>query len=101
MNMKDNVEVIYFHVKRRGAQCFVFVQITSEKYNLNFYFENGKIDGFQFVFFISMERFCMLMHFYAASFSIKTCFYETTNVFISSTRRIFTKWLSVFESSVK
>ena len=41
------------------------------------------------------------MNFYAASFSMKTCFYETSYIFISSTRRIFTKLLAVSESSIK
>ena len=39
--------------------------------------------------------------FYAGSFSIKTCFYGTSNFFTSNTRRIFTKRLAVSESSVK
>ena len=41
--MKDNVEVIHFHIKSRGAQGLVFVQITFEKYSTNFYFENGEV----------------------------------------------------------
>ena len=41
--MKDNVEVIHFHVKYRGVQDLIFVQITCENCRLNFYFENSEI----------------------------------------------------------
>ena len=41
--MKDNVEVIHFHVKSRCVQDLVFVQITFENCLLNFYFENSGI----------------------------------------------------------
>ena len=41
-NIKDNVENIHFHVKRRGVQGQVFVPITFENCTLNFYFENGE-----------------------------------------------------------
>ena len=37
-HMKGNVEVIYFHIKSRGVQGFVFVQITFENCTLNFSF---------------------------------------------------------------
>ena len=43
----------------------------------------------------------MFLQFCAASFSVKARFYETRNDFISSTRRIFTKLLAAFESSIK
>ena len=42
-NMKNNVEVIHFHVKSRGAQDLVIVQITGEKCTANFYFKNGGV----------------------------------------------------------
>ena len=42
-NVKDNVEVIHFHIKSRGSQGHVFVQITFENCTLNLYFENGEI----------------------------------------------------------
>ena len=42
-NMKDNVEVIHFHINSRGVQDLVFVQITFENCPLNFYFENSEI----------------------------------------------------------
>ena len=42
-NMKDNVEVIHFHIKSWGMQGLVFVQITFENYTLNFYFKNSEI----------------------------------------------------------
>ena len=41
--MKDNVEVIHFHVKSRGAQDLVIVQITGEKCTASFYFKNGGV----------------------------------------------------------
>ena len=41
--MKDNVEVIYFHIKSRGVQGLVFAQIMFEKCTTNFYFENGEL----------------------------------------------------------
>ena len=42
-NMKDNIEVIPIHIKSRGMQDLVFVQITFENFHLNFYFENSEI----------------------------------------------------------
>ena len=39
-HMKDNVEVIHFHIKSRGVQTLVFVQITSEKCTTTFCFSN-------------------------------------------------------------
>ena len=41
--MKDNARVIHFHIKSRGVQGFVFVQIAFEKCTTNLYFENGKV----------------------------------------------------------
>ena len=41
--MKDSLEVIHFHVKSRGTQGLVFVQITFERCTINFYFEKGKV----------------------------------------------------------
>ena len=40
--MKDNVEVIHFHIKRRGARDFVFGQITFKKWVTNLYAENSE-----------------------------------------------------------
>ena len=42
-NMKDDVEVIHFHVKSSGVQDLIFVQITFENCHLNFYFENSAL----------------------------------------------------------
>ena len=42
--MKDNAKVIHFHIKGRGVQGLVFVQITFEKYTTNFYFQNSQVD---------------------------------------------------------
>ena len=39
---KDNVKVIDFHLKRRGAQGLVFVLIRFEKCTTNFIFENDE-----------------------------------------------------------
>ena len=77
--MKDNVNVIQFHIKRMS----VFVQIMFEKstLNLNVYFENDKAFYNQFATLFSMECSCILTSFYAASFSIKTSFCENRNVF--------------------
>ena len=41
-NIKYNVKVIHFHVKRRGVKGHVLVPITFENCILNFFFENGK-----------------------------------------------------------
>ena len=43
IHMKDNVEMIHFHIKSRGAQGLVFVKIMLEKCTTNFYFENDKV----------------------------------------------------------
>ena len=40
--MKENVELINFHIKSRGVQGLVFVQITFEKCATKFYFENSE-----------------------------------------------------------
>lgn len=42
-HMKDNIEVIDFHVKSRSVQGLVFVKITVEKCTTKYYFENGKV----------------------------------------------------------
>ena len=42
-HMKDNFEVIHFHIKSRDAQDLVLVQITFGKCTTNFDFENGKV----------------------------------------------------------
>ena len=42
-----------------------------------------------FVAPISIERFRMFMHFNVASFSIKTYFYETINIFFSRPLDVF------------
>ena len=41
--MKDNVEVIYFRIKSKGVQGLIFFQITFEKCNTNFYFQNREV----------------------------------------------------------
>ena len=41
--MKDNTEVIDFHVKSRSVQGLVFVKKAFEKCTTKYYFENGKV----------------------------------------------------------
>ena len=96
--MKSNVEVIHFYIKTRGVQGHGFVQITFENCTLNFYFENSEI-GIKLP--NCSQIFCMFTHFYVALFFKKKCFMKLATFFISSTKRIFTKLLSVSESSVK
>ena len=77
-------KVIHFHIKFRGVQGLVFVQITFEKCTTKFYLENGEVcikNNLQFAVLITIKRFCMFLHCYTSSFSIKTCFYETSNAF--------------------
>ena len=42
-HMKDNFEVINFHIKGRGVQGLVFVQITFEKCTTSTYIEIGEV----------------------------------------------------------
>ena len=42
-HMKENIEVTHFHIKERGVQSPVFVQITFQKCPTYFYFENGQV----------------------------------------------------------
>ena len=42
-HMKDNVELVHYHIKSRGVQSSVLVQIAFEKCTLNFYFENSEV----------------------------------------------------------
>ena len=56
-HMKDNVEVIHFHIKSRGVHGLVFIKITCEKCTTNLSVENCE-KGFW-------------------------TFYETSNVFLS------------------
>ena len=42
-HMKDNAEVIRFHIKSRGVQGIIFVHITFEKCTTNFYFQNSEV----------------------------------------------------------
>ena len=82
----------------------VFVQITFEKYSLHFYYKNDKVGikmeivNLQPLLVLNVSIFT---YFYAASLLIKTCFIKPVTLFISRTRRIFTKLFTVFESSIK
>ena len=79
--MKDKVQAIDFHIKIRGVQGLVFVQIMFEKCTTNVSFEKGEVGIKTTIANFSMGRFRMFKYFYPALFSIKTCFYETKNVF--------------------
>ena len=50
----------------------------------------------QIVALIGIKRFCMFTHFHAVSFSIKTCFYETSNIFYLEYCTYFRKTVSYF-----
>ena len=41
--MKDNVKVIYFHMKNRGVEGLVSVHLTFEICITNFHFESSKV----------------------------------------------------------
>ena len=43
---------------------------------------------------IALERFRIVTHSYVASYSIKTCFYETNSIYISKTKQNYTKPLA-------
>ena len=89
-HMSDNFKVIHFHMKIRDWQGLLFVQILYGNCTSNFCFESWyKSGNCQFLALISMERFRMFTHFYAALFLIKACFYETSNVFLSRVLDIF------------
>ena len=42
-HIQDNVEVIHFHIKSRGVQGLIFVQIRFEKCTTHLYFENSEV----------------------------------------------------------
>ena len=70
--MKENVEVIHFHIKSWGVLGLVFVQIMFENCTLNFFFGNSEIgkkkDDCHIAALISIERFRVFKHFHAATF---------------------------------
>ena len=41
--MKENVNLILFHIKSRGVQGLAIVQITYEKFDTNSHFKNGEV----------------------------------------------------------
>ena len=101
--MEGNVKVIQFHVKNRGVQGLVFVQIalgsvTGISILRSSWYKNNNC---WFVPLISIKRFCMFGSFYTALLSIKLWFYETTTFSILSSRHIFTKLSAFSESSIK
>ena len=87
--MKDNVKVIHFHIKSRSVHGLVFVQIKLKSVPQIYIFKTVKLvknSNCQFVVLTVMKRFRMFTHFHTALLSIKTCFYETSNVFYSRSR---------------
>ena len=106
--MKENVEMIYFHIKCKGVQdfekcttmifflfCFVFWKVPSWYKNVNC----------QIVALISMKPFLMFMRnnlsFMQPLFQQKCVFIKIAAFFISGTRHIFPKLLAVSESLTK
>ena len=59
-HMKDNVQMIHFHIKSRGVQGLAFIQIIFEKCTKHFYFKNGEVGTEKtianFEAFISVEH---------------------------------------------
>ena len=105
-NVKDNVEVIHFHIKSRGVQGLAFVQITFENCTLNFYFENSELGIKKTIAnlqqpLLAWNVSACLRIFMQPRFKGKRVFMQLATFFISSSRRIFTKLLSVSESSIK
>ena len=91
-HIKDNAEVIHVHIRSRGVEGLIFVQVTFEKCTKKFYFEDGEVgNNQQIVALISMKRFHIFTHFYTTLFSIKTCFYETSNVFLLRVLEVFSQ----------
>ena len=103
--MKDNVEVIHFHIKSRDVQGLVFEQITLDICTLNFYFENREIGIIKTIAnlqpLLAWNVSAYLRIFMQPCFKQKRVFMKLATFFISSTRRIFTKLLSISESSIK
>ena len=42
-HVKDTVEAIYFHIKSKGGQGLIFVQIMFKMWTTNLYFENDEV----------------------------------------------------------
>ena len=99
--MKDIIEVIHIHIKLRVCRVS-FPCIWRLKIVTRFFFENSKVSlktkNCWFVVLSRIKHF--RLHFYVASLSIKTCFYETSNVFTSSID-VFSKLLDISESLIK
>ena len=104
-NMKDNVEVIHFHIKSWGVLGLVFVQIMFENYTLNLYFVNTKI-GIKKTIAISQPLLasnvsaCLII-LMQPRFKWKHIFLKMETFFVSSSRRIFTKKEKLFSESLK
>ena len=83
-HMKVSAEEIQFHIKFMCMQSLVFVYHKFLLWKQQSWYKN---DNCQFVVLICMKRFCIFMHFYLATLSIKTCFHETSNVYLENFRK--------------
>ena len=43
LHMKENVNLILFHIKSRSVQGLAIAQITYEKFDINSYFKNREV----------------------------------------------------------
>ena len=97
-HMKDNVKVIHFYKKSSGVQSFVFVKKNVWKKYQKLIFRKRrswyKNINCQFVALISMKCFRLFTFSQAVSFSIKMCFYETSDIFYFECHTYFQKVFS-------
>ena len=105
-HIKDNVNVTHFHIKSRGMQGQMFWANNIWKMYHKFLFWKWwslqKNDNSQFVALISMKPFRFFTHFYSASLSINTCFYETNSISYLENLMYFHEIVrSVSEGSIK
>ena len=104
-HIKDRIEVIHFHMKSRGVQGLVFVQITFEKGITNFYFNNGvvaiKMATANLQPLLAWNVSACLSIFMQCFFDKKRVFMKLTTLFNLSTRRVLAKLLVVPKSSIK
>ena len=92
--MKDNVEVIHFHIKSRGVQGHVFVQITFENCTLNFYFQNGEI-GIKAI--VKLQP--LLVWNVSACLRFLGSLVLNKNVFLRNQQRFLSRVLNVFSQN--
>ena len=90
--MEDNVDVIHFYVESRGVQSLVFGQLTLEKCNTNFYFENEEID-METTIKTLLTRNVLHVNVFLCSFVFNK------NAFLSNKQRFLSRVLDVFSQS--